>query len=63
MRVMSQSKNHFELAQLGKFCYELQDINKAYKITSNINSGFSHSPSYSVMVVANNKSSTCEMYG
>ena len=31
MRVMSQSKNHFELGQLGKFCYELQDINKAYK--------------------------------
>ena len=28
---MSQSKKHFELAQLGKFCYELQDINKAYK--------------------------------
>ena len=32
MRVMSQSKNDFELAHLGKFCYELQDTNKAYKI-------------------------------
>ena len=31
LRIISHSEDHHELTQLGKFCFELQDLNKAYK--------------------------------